>query len=204
MSTMKLYFVPRTSAGRPRWMLEELGVPFELVTLDASKGETRTPEHKRLHPLGHVPVFVDGDTVMFESAAIVMYLADKYPEKKMAPPLGSPARMHYLQWCVFTLTELLPPLLQAMRHTVFLPAEQRDAKLAEEGRRAGMEALAVIDQALASRPHLLGEEFTAADVLVGGAVMLAGRQPGLLDAFPHLQAYSKRLHDRPALQRSFK
>ncbi len=98
---MQLYFAPRTRASRPRWLLEELEVPYELVKLDLSKQESRTPAYVALHPFGEVPVLVDGDVTLFESSAICLYLADRFPEKRLAPSLGSPDRGPYLQWMLF-------------------------------------------------------------------------------------------------------
>ena len=89
---MKLYYAPHTRASRPRWLLEELGVPYELVRVDVAHQENRQAPYLLINPLGHVPALVDGDMTIIESAAICMYLADKFPEKKMAPAVGSPPR----------------------------------------------------------------------------------------------------------------
>ncbi|MEZ4302554.1 MAG: glutathione S-transferase N-terminal domain-containing protein, partial [Polyangiaceae bacterium] len=105
---MKLYFAPRTRATRPRWLLEQLGEPYELVNVDLEKGEHKQLPYLRIHPLGRVPALVDGDAVIFESIAICMYLADKYPEKKLAPPVGTPERGQYYQWMLFAASELEP------------------------------------------------------------------------------------------------
>src|SRR4051794_3745039 len=106
---LKLYYVPRTRAVRARWMLEELGVPHELHRVDLANGEHRSPEYlARVHPLGHVPVLVDGETAIFESAAIIAYLADRFPEKQLAPAPGSPERGPYYQWMFYAVTELEP------------------------------------------------------------------------------------------------
>src|SRR3954471_7487732 len=75
---MQLYFAPRTRSARPRWLLEELEVPYELVRVDLSKQEHRTPEHLALHPFGEVPVLVDGDLTLFDTSAMVLYLADRF------------------------------------------------------------------------------------------------------------------------------
>src|ERR1700733_14190179 len=83
---MKLYFAPRTRASRPRWLLEELGVPYELVRLDLSTQENRAPEFLAVSPLGQLPALVDGDTTLLEPSAICLYLADRSPEKQLAPP----------------------------------------------------------------------------------------------------------------------
>ncbi|MET0152909.1 MAG: glutathione S-transferase N-terminal domain-containing protein, partial [Candidatus Binatia bacterium] len=89
---MKLYYARQTRASRARWMLEEIGEPYELVRLDLSKGEHKRPEYLKIHPHGAVPALVDGETAMFESAAICAYLADKFPAKGFAPPPTSAAR----------------------------------------------------------------------------------------------------------------
>src|SRR5450432_3445744 len=98
---MKLYFAPRTRASRPRWQLEELGIPYQLVKLDLSKQENQTPEFLAVSPLGELPVLVDGDVTLLEPAAICLYLADRFPEKQLAPLPGSAARGAYLQWLLF-------------------------------------------------------------------------------------------------------
>ena len=103
---MKLYYAPQTRAVRPRWLLEEIGAPYTLVRLDMSKGEHKTPEYVKIHPHGAVPALVDGDVTMFESAAICAYLADKFPEKRLAPPVGSPARATYYQWIIYSMATL--------------------------------------------------------------------------------------------------
>ena len=89
---MKLYYVPKTRASRPRWVLEELGVPYELVRLDPARAETRSAEHLERHPLGHVPVLEDRGQQIFESGAICLHLADLFPEKRLLPPPGSVER----------------------------------------------------------------------------------------------------------------
>src|SRR5947209_2974309 len=86
---VKLYYVPMTRSNRPRWMLEELGVPYQLARLDPKKGENQTPDYLAINPTGKVPALVDGEVKMFESAAIVAYLGDKFADRKLAPPVGS-------------------------------------------------------------------------------------------------------------------
>ena len=103
---MKLYYAPQTRAGRVRWMLEEIGAPYELVRLDMSKGDHKKPEYMKIHPHGAVPALADGDLAMFESAAICAYLADKFPEKRLAPPVGTPPRGLYYQWMIYSMATL--------------------------------------------------------------------------------------------------
>ena len=198
---MKLYHSPRSRSVRPRWLLEEIGAPYELVLTDLSKGDQKKPEYVKIHPHGAVPALVDGDLALFESAAICMYLADKFPEKRLAPPVGTPARGLYYQWIVYSMATLEPPVLQVFLHTVMLPEGQRSAATAEEGRTKFAEVARVLTQALTGKTFLLGEQISAADVMMGST--LAWSQfMGLLNGHPVLEAYVKRLSERPAYQRA--
>jgi glutathione S-transferase len=198
---MKLYHSPRSRSVRPRWLLEEIGAPYELVTLDISKGEQKTAEYMKIHPHGAVPSLVDGDLALFESAAICMYLADKFPEKRLAPAVGTPARGLYYQWMVYSIATLEPPVLQVFLNTAMLPEAQRSAAAADEGRTKFADVARVLSQALSSRTFLLGEQFSAADVMIGSTLGWA-QLMGLLEGQPTLQAYVKRLTERPAYQRA--
>lgn len=196
---MKLYYAPQTRAGRPRWILEEIGAPYELVRLDMSKGEHKQPDYMKIHPHGAVPALVDGDLAMFESAAICAYLADKFPEKRLAPPIGSPARGLYYQWLVYSMATLEPPVLQIFLNTVMLPEAQRSAAAVEEGRTKFAEVARVLEQALTGKNFILGEQFSAADVMIGSTLVWA-QFMGLLTGHPELEGYAKRLSERPAFQ----
>jgi len=197
---MKLYYVPRTRASRPRWVLEELGIPYELVRLDASKGETRTPEHLARQPLGHVPVLEDGDLRLFESLAICLYLADKAPGKALLPPPGTAARALAYQWLFFAATELEPPasLISTENRK---PEAERNRAAMEEGRARFRKAAAVLEPVLADRPYVLGQEFSVADVVLG-SILSWGRALGALGGLPAIEAYVARLKERPAWKRS--
>jgi glutathione S-transferase len=199
---MKLYYVPMTRSNRPRWMLEELGVPYELVRLDPRKGETRTPEYLRINPVGKVPALVDGDVTMFESAAICAYLGDEFPEKKLAPAIGTKERALYYQWLFFGMTTLEAPVALHARHTTGLAAEERVAAVAESAKADVERALAAPEAVLKDREYLLGS-FSAADVIVGGTLLWAAVQK-LLGGHPALEAYVNRLKGRPAFQRARK
>jgi len=198
---MKLYFVPKTRATRPRWLLEELGVPYELVRLDPRKGETRTPEQLKISPLGHVPALVDGDLKMIESAAICLYLADKFPEKHLAPPPQSPDRAAYYQWIVFAMVTLEPPLSAIAHYNRATPEGQRDAALVAKHAKDFEQVAKPLEDYLRGREFVAGQSFTAADVVVGSVAAWAGALH-LLDSFPTLKEYGHRMADRPAAKRS--
>jgi len=198
--SIKLYYVPMTRASRPRFLLEELGVPYELVRLDASKKENRSEAYLAIHPLGAVPALADGDTVLFESAAIIMYLADKFIDKGLAPPLGSPERGEYYKWIVYAMTTM-EPALQILHAQNRFPEAERDARTVEAARARFKETAAVVENALVDKEYLLGNHFTAADIVVG-SVAGWGKATGLLDDKAPLTQYVRRVMARPAAKRS--
>jgi len=198
---MKLYYCPMTRATRPRWLLEEIGSPYELVRVDLGKGEQKRPEYQKIHPHGRVPALVDGDVTLFESSAICMYLADKFPEKKLAPAPGTPARGLYYQWMVYSLATAEPPVLKVFMNTVRRPEPERNPAEAEAGRTEFREVAALLTRVLDGRPFLLGEQFSAADVMVGSIVGWA-RGLKLVEDYPTLKDYSRRLVERPAYKRA--
>lgn len=198
---MKLYHVPQSRSARPRWMLEEIGVPYDIVTLSLSDGSTKTPEYLKLNPHGTVPTLQDGDLTIYESAAICLYLADKYADRNLAPAPGSPDRGLYYQWVLYTMATMEPPILQVFLHQFRLPEAERQATIAEEGRVKFKEVSAVLSRALEGRQYLVGNQFSTADVMVGSTLGW-GSFMGLLEGFPVLQEYTQRLLQRPAYQRA--
>ena len=198
---MKLYYAPQTRSARPRWVLEELGVPYELAQLDMTKGEHKKPEYMKIHPHGAVPALVDGDLAMFESAAICMYLADKFPEKGLAPAVGTPARGLYYQWMMYGMATLEPPVLQIFLNTVMLPEAERSAAAVAKAKVQFADVARVLSNALTGRRYMVGDEFSAADVLIGGTLAWASFM-GLLADQPVLQEYVQRLSERPAFKRA--
>lgn len=194
---MQLYFAPRTRATRPRWMLEELGVPYELVPLDLDAKENRNAAYLRIHPLGQVPALVDADVTVFESIAICMYLADKHPERGLAPPIVSPLRAAYYQWLFFCPSTIEPAIGRWAQHGGDLPDSER-----EKARARFADAAEVLARPLAKGPHLLGDPFSTVDVIVGSNLNWA-RRVGLLDGQDVLSRYVERLLARPAARRAF-
>ncbi len=198
---LKLYYARMTRAGRPRWMLEEIGAPYELVRLDLSKGEHKKPEYLKIHPHGSVPALVDGGHALFESAAICAYLADKFPEKHLAPPAGTPERGLYYQWLVYSMATMEPPVLKIFLNTRMLPEEKRLPALVEEGKTQWQLVGRTLEDALAGKEYLVGGQFTAADLMVASIAGWA-KVLGLLEGFPTLFDYVARLAQRPAFQRA--
>jgi glutathione S-transferase len=201
---LTLFYVPFTRAGRARWMLEELGVPYAIEKIDVKARQNHSPEYLAVHPLGHVPALrdSDGDVTMFESAAICLYLADKYPDKELAPALGTPARAYYYQWMVYSMSEL-EPTVAGLATLAKIPEAERDPARVEAARARFATAAGVIQRHLekSGTEFMLGNEFLAVDVMVAGVLGWA-KVLGALDGHPGLVTYVKRCTSRPAFQRS--
>lgn len=195
---VKLYFVPRTRSTRPRWLLEELGAAHDLIRLDPAKGETRTDEHTTRHPLQHVPVLETRDGSIFESAAIVLHLADLHPEQRLIGPPGSHARALAYQWLFFAMTELEPPCLAYVKHRV---AKTTDTDDAAEVKAKFSLAIRPLERRLSASDFLIGDDFSAADVVVG-SVLIWAHALKLVEEAPYVSAYIERLKARPAWQRA--
>ncbi|MFB1482342.1 glutathione S-transferase family protein [Corallococcus sp. RDP092CA] len=199
---MKLYFAPRTRSTRPRWLLEELGVPYELVRVDLSQGAHKQPDYvQHVHPLGVVPALEDGGAPLLESTAHLLHLADRFPEKGLAPAPGSPERAEYYQWISFAVTTLEPQLEAFLEHTQSLPEDQRVPALAERAVRRFDAAARVLEARLGEREFLVGSRFSAADVLMASLLAWAGMM-GRTKDLPGLQAYAQRHLARPAARRA--
>lgn len=191
---MKLYGFGPTRSLRALWGLNELGADFEFVPVKLPAGEHRRPEFLKLNPAGKLPVLVDGDNVVTESAAIVLYLAEKYPEKKLLPA-DIKQRSQVYRWIMFAMTELEQPLWRIAKHTFILPEDKRlpqDVALA----RGDFTAMArVLDAHMEGRQFIVGDRITAADC-VTAYLMDWANENKLIDGFPNLRAYLDRMYAR--------
>jgi glutathione S-transferase len=192
---MKLYWSPNTRSIRALWMLEEAGLPYERVKLDMAAGEHKRPEFLAVNPMGKVPALTNGAAKVAESAALCAYVADLAPGTGLAPPIGDPDRGRWLHWLFFSAGCIEPAYMQkAMGWTVDRPS------MAGWG---GYEAVMdVLDQALATGPWLIGDRFTAADVMVGTDLHFGIRQFKFVETRPNFEAYLDRCEARPAFQRA--
>ncbi len=191
---MKLYGFGPTRSLRALWSLRELGVDFEFEVVNLIAGDHQRPEFLRLNPAGKVPVLVDGDLVITESAAIVLYLAEKYPEKKLLPS-DLETRAQVYRWVMFAMTELEPPLWRITRHTALLPEDRRLPQDVALAREDFTRMASVFEQHMAGRAFIVGDAITAADCVTAYLIDWANEQ-GLLEGKPNLQAYLERMYGR--------
>jgi glutathione S-transferase len=195
MAKLTLYHAAPSRSSITRWMLEEIGEPYDIHFLSLSKGENRAGDYLAVNPMGKVPALKHGDTVITEAAAICAYLADEFPRAKLNVPIGTPRRGVYLKWLFFG-----PTCIEAAMIDRANPRK-------EEPRRAMLgygdfgTVMDVTAKAVANGPHLMGEQFTAADVVVGSTLRW-GMMFKLVPERPEFTAYVARLAARPALQRA--
>ena len=197
----KLYHCAGARSMRSVWLLHELSLEFELVTLGFSMAALRTPEYLAISPLGRVPCLVDGDVTLIESGAICQYLCERYDSAgtlHRAP--GHPERNAWLQWLHFAETIAVHGASLVQQQVFVAPAERSMVVIKLEARRL-RKALEVLEQVLKGRDFLLASGFSAVDTAVGYSVHLARELLGL-DGLPTLAGYYARLAARPAFLRA--
>lgn len=196
---MKLYHQPRTRSSRVRWILAELGVACEVQPVDVFAGDGRKPEYQRaVHPHGYVPALEDDGVILIESSAICMYLADRYGDGRLAPKVGTVERGKYYEWMVYVPATADPCLETIMFHTAFLPEAKRIPQLVDRAKKAWSSKIEPrFAAAVEKAPFILGDAFSAADVLAGGALAWA-KMAGVLGEDPALLRYFEALTTRPA------
>jgi glutathione S-transferase len=193
---MVFYTHPQSRGRIVHWMMEELGQPYQTVWLEY--GSTmKAPEYLAVNPMGKVPALRDGDTVVTEGAAICAYLADRFPQRGLAPPHGDVARAAYYRWLFFTAG----PLEQATTARA-LGWQVPEGRSGMVGFGSLATALDALETALRPGPHVCGAQFTAADVMLGSALGW-GMLFGTIDKRPAFEAYVARLQQREAWQRAF-
>ena len=189
-----LYWCPRTRAARAMWLLEELGEPYTLEVIDIRDPADRVrPDFLACSPLSKVPAIADGEVKIHDSATIGLYLADSYPAAGLAPAVDDPRRGDYLYWMLFTPGVLEPAM--AEKHGGWATDRHRN------GWGDFSTMIETLERGVSNGPWLLGEQFTAADVLVGSSANFI-RMFGLLPENPAIEAYIDRCLARPAYQRT--
>ncbi len=188
-----LYHHPFTRAANVVWMLEELERPYELRWVDLMAGAHKAPDIVALNPMGKLPILVDDHQVVTESAAIALYLADRYAYGRLAPRVDDPQRGTYLRWAFFAPSVIEPGVMAKLAGWAF--------KEGQAGWGSYDAMLAAMERAVSDRPFLLGESFSMADVVFGGTLryMLAFK---MIEPRPAFTAYAERLAARPALKRA--
>ena len=197
---MKLYFAPSTRAERTAWLLNELGLDYELVRYKLGDKAMRSPDYLAVNPNGRVPVLDDGNVRITESTAIAQYLVAHYGAGRLAPPVDSPDFPVYLQWLHYAEGMLMAPIGNYGVETILLPSNRRSEEHAKRAHKLLGNLLKAVDTHLADRNYLAGE-FTAADTVTGHACLISEQIGSELSELHNVTAYIERLRARPALQK---
>jgi glutathione S-transferase len=193
---MKLYWSPRTRSFTTLWLLEETGQPYERELIDTATGAQKSREYLAINPMGKVPALRDGEATLAEAAAICAYVAERYPGAGLAPPLGDNRRAKYLYWLFFGPSCIEPAMMQLFTKVQVPPSTA--------GWGDATQVFDVLERALEHGPWLLGDQFTAADVVIGSGLHFAVRRFQMVPPRPAFDRYIDRCVARPAFQRADK
>ncbi len=197
---LTLHHAPNSRAGRIVWLLEELGLPYELNRMEFHPKHLKSDEHRARHPLGRVPVLDDGDVSIYESGAIVEYVIARHTDGALKPAVDSPLYPEFLQWFHYCEGMVMPPINTIVVQTILLPPERQDETVLGQAQRLLSKSLAPVETALEGREYLIGD-FSAADIMLGHAVYMSNRLGCVDDSMPNIASYIGRLESRPAFQK---
>jgi glutathione S-transferase len=192
---------PQTRSRRITWMLEELEQDYEFRLVDFNKGDSKSAEFLAINPAGKVPAMQDGELVLTESAAIVTYIGDKFPQKRLVPGTGTAERGLYDQWSYFALTELEQPLWTMGKHRFAIPKEYRVPEIMKTAEWEFQQALSLLEKGLGNNEYILGSEFSAADILICHTLIWGINFKQVVEQ-DNLNQYVQRLRERDALKRA--
>ncbi len=198
---MKLYGYPNSRATRALWALEEAQAEYDYVHVDVKAGAGKDQNYRAINPGGKVPTLVDGDLVITESAAICLYVGEKYPQSGLLPPAGTPKRALCYRWICFAISELEQPLWTIAKHRFVLPEEKRVPAVLQTAFWEFSVAAKVFVEGLGNRSYAVGQSFTAADILLGHTLAWA-RSARIELGNDFLRVYADRVLARPALIRA--
>ena len=194
---LKVHFVANTRAGRIVWLLEELGLEYEVNIMPFSKEGLKSEEHRSRHALGRVPVLEDGDISIFESGAIIEYILARHKDGGLKPDVNSLEFPNYLQWFHYCEGMVMPPMNQIVVQTILLPPDRRDENVLLQAQKLLSKALAPVNEALAGKDYLVGD-FSAADLMLGHSCFMANRLGCVSEEMANIKAYVAKIEARPA------
>ena len=198
---LKVHFVAGTRAGRVVWLLEELGLEYEVNIMPFTKEGLKSSEHRARHALGRVPVLEDGDISIFESGAIIDYVLERHINGGLKPSSDAPEFPFYLQWYHYCEGMVMPPMNQIVVQTILLPPDRRDETVLNQAKNLLTKSLAPVNENLADKDYLIGD-FSAADIMLGHSCFMANRLGCVNDEMLNIKDYVARIADRSAFQKA--
>ncbi|MEO0463354.1 MAG: glutathione S-transferase family protein [Pseudomonadota bacterium] len=198
---LRLHFAPNSRAGRIVWLLEELGLPYEINKMAFHPKDLKSDEHRARHPLGRIPVLEDGDVSIYESGAIVDYVLERHKNGGLKPAVDDPRFPEYLQWFHYCEGMIMPPINTIVVQTILLPPERRDETVLGQAQRLLAKALQPVEEALEGRDYLIGD-FSGADIMLGHACFMSNRVGCVSDEMTNMKGYVERIAARPAFDKA--
>ena len=196
---LKLHFAPNSRAGRIVWLLEELGLPYDINKMAFHPQDLKSDEHRSRHPLGRVPVLEDGEISIYESGAIVEYIIERHKNGGLKPEVASDLYPMFLQWFHYCEGMIMPPINTIIVQTILLPEDRRDETALGQAQRLLSKALAPVEENLEGKDYLIGD-FSAADIMLGHSCFMSNRLGCVTDEMTNLKAYVERIQQRPAFK----
>ncbi|MDB2628910.1 glutathione S-transferase family protein [Gammaproteobacteria bacterium] len=198
---LKVHFVAGTRAGRVVWLLEELGLEYEVNIMPFTKEGLKSPEHRSRHALGRVPVLEDGEISIFESGAIIDYVLERHKNGGLKPSSDSSEFPFYLQWYHYCEGMVMPPMNQIVVQTILLPPDRRDETVLNQAKSLLTKSLAPVNENLSDKDYLIGD-FSAADLMLGHSCFMANRLGCVSEEMQNIKDYVARINARPAFQKA--
>jgi len=198
---LKVHFVAGTRAGRVVWLLEELGLEYEVNIMPFTKEGLKSPEHRSRHALGRVPVLEDGEISIFESGAIIDYVLERHKNGGLKPSSDSSEFPFYLQWYHYCEGMVMPPMNQIVVQTILLPPDRRDETVLNQAKSLLAKSLAPVNENLSDKEYLIGD-FSAADLMLGHSCFMANRLGCVSEEMQNIKDYVARINARPAFQKA--
>ena len=198
---LKVHFVAGTRAGRVVWLLEELGLEYEVNIMPFTKEGLKSAEHRSRHALGRVPVLEDGYISIFESGAIIDYVLERHKNGGLKPSSDSSEFPFYLQWYHYCEGMVMPPMNQIVVQTILLPPDRRDETVLNQAKNLLTKSLAPVNENLANNDYLIGD-FSGADLMLGHSCFMANRLGCVSKEMQNIKDYVARINARPAFQKA--
>ncbi len=199
---LTIYHSPRSRSMRVVWLAEELGLPYQVRTLEMFSDAMKTSAYLAIHPLGKVPAIDDDGFVLWETTAILSYLVGRYSDGALLPPRETQAGARAIQWMDFGENPLTVIMGEVAAHAGPMPEKWRVPALVSRGREVAPSLIAVVERALEGRSYILGDVFSVADIMLGFGLGIARYLEFVNDATPRTRDYLERLMARAAYQRA--
>ncbi len=199
---LTIYHSPRSRSQRVVWLAEEIGLPYRLHFLEMFSDAMKAPEYLRIHPLGKVPAIDDDGFVLWETTAILAYLIGRHSDGALLPPPETRDGARALQWMEFGENALTVIMGEIAAHAGPMPEARRIPALVDRGRAIAPALIGVVEDGLGDRPFIVGDAFSAADIMLGFGLGIARYLEYVNDATPRTRDYLARLESRPAQRRA--